>query len=79
MATADAMTGDIERREAERKAKLAEKMRRWRAANPQTPEEKAKAAVRYQKWRQENKERYNLYRKAWRVANREKSEKQDGD
>ena len=58
--------------EFERKAKLAEKMRKWRAAHPQTPEQKAKGKERARKWRQANLERYSAYIKAWREANREK-------
>ncbi|MDR6636344.1 hypothetical protein J2X72_005160 [Phyllobacterium sp. 1468] len=58
--------------EAERKAKAAEKMRKWRAANPLSSEQKAKGKERARKWRQANPERYSAYIKAWREANREK-------
>ncbi|MBB3146157.1 hypothetical protein FHS21_002572 [Phyllobacterium trifolii] len=59
---------------AESKAKVAARQRKWRSANPPTPEQKAKAAARSRKWRQENKQRYRAYMKAWRVANREQSD-----
>lgn len=52
-------------------AKAAERMRRWRAANPQSPDQKAKAAEKSRKWRQANKQRYKAYMQAWRDANRE--------
>ncbi|UXN58278.1 hypothetical protein [Phyllobacterium zundukense] len=56
----------------ERNAKAAARMRKWRAANPLSPEQKAKAAEKSRKWRQANKERYSAYIKAWRDANRER-------
>ncbi|WP_457298665.1 hypothetical protein [Phyllobacterium sp. P5_D12] len=64
-------TGD-DKSKAERKARLAEKMRKWRAANPPSPEQKAKAAERARKWRQENKQHYEAYMKSWREANPER-------
>ncbi|UXN66304.1 hypothetical protein N8E89_24365 (plasmid) [Phyllobacterium sp. A18/5-2] len=57
---------------AERNAKAAERMRKWRAANPQSPDQRAKAAEKSRKWRQVNKQRHQAYMRAWRDANREK-------
>lgn len=56
------------------KAAASARQRKWRAANPPTPEQKAKAAARSRKWRQAHKERYRAYMKAWRDANRERSD-----
>jgi hypothetical protein len=68
------MIGDDTTR-ADTNAKAAARMRKWRAANPQSPEQKAKAAERSRKWRQENKERYAAYlRASWHAANRERSD-----
>lgn len=61
-------TGD-DASKADYKAKAAEKMRKWRAANPQTPEQKAKAGEKSREWRQANKERSKANTEAWRVAN----------
>jgi hypothetical protein len=65
------MTKGDDRVKIESNAKAAERMRKWRAANPQSPEQKAKAAEKSRQWRQANKERYSAYLKAWRDANRE--------
>jgi hypothetical protein len=67
------MTKDDDTTRADSNARAAERMRKWRAANAQTPEQKAKAAERSRKWRQENKQRYAAYLKAWRAAKRERS------
>jgi hypothetical protein len=66
------VTKDDDTTRSDIKARAAERMRKWRAANPPSPEQKAKAAEKSRKWRQENKERYNAYLKAWRHANRER-------
>ena len=65
------MTKDPDAIKADSNAKAAARMRKWRAANPRSPEQKAKAREKSQKWRQANEERYNAYLKAWRDANRE--------
>ena len=63
------MANDDDTIKAESNAKAAERMRKWRAANPQSPDQRAKAAEKSRKWRQENKQRYEAYMKAWRAAN----------
>jgi hypothetical protein len=65
------MTTGNDTSKAERTAaKVAARMRKWRAAKLQSPEQKAKAAKKSRKWRQANPERYNAYLNAWRDANR---------
>lgn len=65
------MTKGDDTTRADTNADAAARMRKWRAANPQSSEQKAKAAEKSRKWRQENKQRYNAYIKAWRESNRE--------
>jgi len=55
-------------------AKAAARMRKWRAANPPTPQQKAKAAEKSRQWPQANSERHKAYKKAWRDANRKRSD-----
>jgi hypothetical protein len=66
------MTRDDDASKDAYNAKAAERMRKWRAANPLSPEQKVKAAARSRKWRQSNKEHNSVYQKAYRAANREK-------
>ncbi|WP_457301474.1 hypothetical protein [Phyllobacterium sp. P5_D12] len=62
---------------AESKAKVAARQRKWRSANPPTPEQKAKAAARSRKWRQANKPRAAAYLKGWRDSQGEQILAQD--
>jgi hypothetical protein len=67
------MTNGDDTVRADSNAKAAARMRKWRAANPQSPEQKVKAAEKSREWRQEDKERYKACLKAWHNANRERS------
>ena len=60
------------------KAAASARQRKWRAANPPTPEQKTKAAAKSRKWRQENKPRAAAYLKGWRDSRREQANAQQG-
>lgn len=68
------MTNTAAEKEAERKAKNAEKMRKWRERNPPSPEKRAKEAERVRQWRKANPERSKAHYRAWKVRNRERIE-----
>ncbi|WP_027229689.1 hypothetical protein [Phyllobacterium sp. UNC302MFCol5.2] len=59
-------------KEALRKAKNAERMRRWRAENPLSPHQRAKEAERSRQWRKANPEKYKEQQNAWYAKNRER-------
>ena len=65
------MTEGGDKTRADQKAKAAARQRKWRAANPLSPEQKTKAAERARKWRQANADHYRAYMTAYRDANRE--------
>ena len=48
------MTKGDDTTRADKKAKAAARLRKWRAANPLTPEQKAMAIARVRKWRAAN-------------------------
>ncbi|MRG56406.1 hypothetical protein GF108_12545 [Phyllobacterium sp. SYP-B3895] len=66
------MSKSIDEKAALRKAKNAEKMRKWRAKNPLSPEKKAKEAERVKQWRKANPEKYLAQQNAWYAKNRER-------
>ncbi|WP_027231384.1 hypothetical protein [Phyllobacterium sp. UNC302MFCol5.2] len=57
--------------DAERRAKNAAKMRRWRANNPPSPEQKAKEVERVRQWREENPEQHRAYQQKWCIGKRQ--------
>jgi hypothetical protein len=66
------MTMATDEPDAARKAKNAEKMRKWRAKNPPSPDKKAKEAERVKQWRKANPEKYREQQNAWYAKNRER-------
>ena len=63
---------DDQRKEAKRRAKNAERMRKWREKNPPTAERKNREAARVKKWRDANPEKYREQQKKWRARFRDK-------
>lgn len=66
------MTDEDYQKDAARKAKNAEKMRRWRESNPLSPEKKAEEAERARQWRMANPERYREQQNTWYANKRER-------
>ncbi|MRG56777.1 hypothetical protein GF108_14450 [Phyllobacterium sp. SYP-B3895] len=67
------MTEIVDEKEAQRKAKNAEKMRLWRKKNPSSPEKRAVEAERVRRWRETHPERYRALQTAWNRKFRERA------
>lgn len=65
------MRKGTEEKEAERKARNAQKMRKWRANDPPSLEARAKDAERARQWREAYPDRYRVHQKAWYAKNHE--------